>query len=97
MPCLQGVDDILAKQPMEEIPLQQKQLIARLFKNFIWTEPAVSITTLTELRHLTLVFLKTAKRNYNCQNHSKQDKQCTYNVILRRVRATIVVLEKQNV
>jgi len=82
---------------MEDIPLQQKQLRVWLFKNFTVTEHAVSINTLTELRYLTLVFLKTAKRNYNCQNHSNQNTQCTYNAILRRVRAAVVEMEKQYV
>ena len=30
-------------------------------------------------------------------NNSKQDSQCTYNVTLRRVRATIVVVDEQQV
>jgi hypothetical protein len=34
---------------------------------------------------------------YNCQKHSKQNQQCTYNVILRRFRAAIVILENQYV
>jgi len=29
------------------------------------------------------------------QNNSQQDRQCTYNVTFRRVRATIVAVEKQ--
>jgi len=29
------------------------------------------------------------------QNWKKQERQCTYKVILRRVRATIVAMEKQ--
>ena len=32
---------------------------------------------------------------YSWHNRSKQDRQCTYNVTLRRVRATIVAVEKQ--
>jgi hypothetical protein len=34
------------------------------------------------------------KRNVNIQN--QQDRQCTHNVTLRRVRVTIVAVEKQN-
>jgi hypothetical protein len=32
--------------------------------------------------------------NNNNNNNNKQDKQCTYNVILRHVRVTTVAVEK---
>jgi len=34
-------------------------------------------------------------RAYTCITHKTQDRQCTYNVTLRRVRATIVAVAKQ--
>ena len=34
-------------------------------------------------------------QGHSYHNRSKQDRQCTYNVTLRRVRATIVAVEKQ--
>jgi hypothetical protein len=39
--------------------------------------------------------LRAASRAYTNDKPTKHNRQCTYNVTFRRVRATIVVVEKQ--
>ena len=39
--------------------------------------------------------LRTDSRGHTNDKPTKQDRQCTYNVTVRRVRATIVAVEKQ--
>jgi hypothetical protein len=67
----------------------------------VLTVVTVKITVLTDIRPWSVIDIYYRFRETCCLHsqwsYSKQDNQCTFKVTLRRVRATIVAVEKQSV
>jgi len=82
-----------------EVEIKPDSLVCgpKLHHNYITQHACCSTFKATPPHTLTRTHALTHARTFthNCMSHAIQTRQCTYNVIFRRVCATIVSVEKQ--